>query len=511
MPRDIVASLIANAAEWPDVEALVLAQRDGEALTYRELVARAASTAAALASLPDPDRPIAILAVSELDVVPALIGCLMADRLCFVYPPLHGAARLAQALASSNAVAAVVDDAGRETVDSAVSGNADAALVAWLSLREIYAGASAFAGSQPPVTARPDAPGIAIFTSGSTGRARGAVISRADLSARAEAESHWFGLEPRETILALLPIYFDVGLTQLLTTLTLGGRHVYLENWWVGSDFTAAIAEFAPAGFAASPVIWSTVMRFGTDDRFWRALAALSYVTISGGDLAPGMVAELVAKTGGTRLFKTYGQTEMFRIASLRPDEVAARPDSVGRAYPGASFTVLASDDTLAAPNEPGEVVAWGMGRMSGYVGGAPGEGLSPAPTSLGLGEGALVRRTGDHGVVDDEGYLYLRGRADDMLKIMDQRVYLLEIEQLIGDVLSIAGLAVINTPSRSGQTTLSLFHSDPTLREDSPGVLQKLRSKLPPHMVPNRVVPLPDMPLLPSGKIDRSALRDHV
>ena len=57
IPRDIVVSLITNAAEWPDKEALVLARRDGGTLTYRELVARTAATAAALASVSDPDRP----------------------------------------------------------------------------------------------------------------------------------------------------------------------------------------------------------------------------------------------------------------------------------------------------------------------------------------------------------------------------------------------------------------------------------------------------------------------
>ena len=75
-------------------------------------------------------------------------------------------------------------------------------------------------------------------------------------------------------------------------------------------------------GFAASPVVWQSFLGADAADPLWDGLRSVRYVTLSGGDLPAHDIQRLVGALAPCRLFKTYGLTEMFRIASLRPEEL---------------------------------------------------------------------------------------------------------------------------------------------------------------------------------------------
>jgi acyl-CoA synthetase (AMP-forming)/AMP-acid ligase II len=129
-------------------------------------------------------------------------------------------------------------------------------------------------------------------------------------------------------------------------------------------------------------------------------------------------------------IYKTYGQTETFRSTILMPEEFEKKTLSVGRPRDTEIF-IITKDGSIAKPNEEGEVIHSGHGTMLQYLN-DPDETekkLRPHPF---LSSREKVIYTGDIGKFDEDGFLYIAGRNDSMLKIQGNRVYPEEIENAI-------------------------------------------------------------------------------
>jgi acyl-coenzyme A synthetase/AMP-(fatty) acid ligase len=357
-------------------------------------------------------------------------------------------------------------------------------------------------------TIEPGAPGTVaccLFTSGSTGTQKGVMIGALDLADRARSEVAWFGLAPSDRLLSILPFSFDVGLNQLLSALVAGASLV-IEESWLPADLLKAIARDRVTGVSGVPTVWRDLLASGLALDRGELHRSLRYVTISGGSLSLGEQEQLRERLAGVAIFKTYGQTETFRSASLRPEELALRPGSVGRAYGGARVLVLREDGTPCPANEVGEVVHVGLGTMLGYIGDVSGaEKIRALPEKLG-GDRAVF--TGDFGFLDDDGYLFLKGRMDAMVKIAGNRVY---PEEAADQLRALAGVREAEVLAVIGEG------SDPRLvgfvacdgAADSTGeqIRRLARERLPAHMLPSEVRILAALPRLANGKIDRRAL----
>jgi acyl-CoA synthetase (AMP-forming)/AMP-acid ligase II len=214
-----------------------------------------------------------------------------------------------------------------------------------------------------------------------------------------------------------------------------------------------------------------------------------------------------------TQIFLMYGLTEAFRSTYLPPEDVARRPDSIGRAIPNAEILVVRPDGTLCAADEPGELVHRGALVALGYWNDpartaqrfrpAPGQDTGLPVPELAVWSGDTVRR-------DAEGYLYFIGRSDDMIKVSGYRISPTEIESVLhgtGLVAEVAAfgidhpqlgqaIAVIAVPAEEGAV-------------DVPALLAECKRHLPAYMVPARVdLRSGPLPRNPNGKIDRNLLR---
>lgn len=237
------------------------------------------------------------------------------------------------------------------------------------------------------------------------------------------------------------------------------------------------------------------------------AHASLRFLTVSGGDLAPAQHARLPELARGVQVFKTYGQTEAFRIASLPPEHHRERPTSIGKALPGGHLYVTRPDLTLAEPGEIGEVVHTGVGTMLGYLDGADAEKLRPNPWRGERDPNELAIFTGDLGQLDEQGFLQLVGRRDDMVKISGNRVYPSEVKALIAALPDVATAEVVAV-RLEGRVELAAFVA---LRAQAAAGADELRRALqeraPSYMVPTLLLVRHDLPRTESGKPDRTAL----
>ena len=445
---DVLQCIRAHAQGNAQAVAIVRRESDGSytETTFGELAAVAEAFAQAFVRHASGGRIVPILAGKSATTVAALIGAAASGHAAACLNPKLRLPQVEQVLRAGKAGVGVLDGTGLLALKGPYGAESPVRTTHWWLVR-----GSAFLAMHEKAAAElresatladwpvahedialpalaPDAPAACLFTSGSTGTPKGVLVGRQDLLERAETEIEWFGLSERDVLLSVLPFSFDVGFNQLMASLVAGSTLVILDSW-MPVDILRAVAERGVTGISAVPSIWLDFLRAGFGFDRAGAHRSLRYITVSGGDLDASHLEALPGLGDGLQIFKTYGQSEVFRPTCLRPAEFGARMRSVGRPFGRSRVYVVRDDGSVAAPGERGEVVATGLGVMLGYLDGADEQNkLRDNPFRGPDDPDAKAVFTGDVGHLDEDGYLYLLGRRDAMLKIMGNRVYPAEV-----------------------------------------------------------------------------------
>jgi len=352
------------------------------------------------------------------------------------------------------------------------------------------------------------------YTSGSTGKPKGVVLSHRNMLAGAESVATYLENTADDRLLAVLPFSFDYGFSQLTTAFHVGAS-VVLMDYLVARDVPRAIERHRVTGLGAVPPLWIQLT-----DVQWPAAATehLRYITNSGGRMPRATLERLRQLLPGTRPYLMYGLTEAFRGTYLPPDQIDARPDSMGKAIPNSDILVVRPDGSACDPDEPGELVQRGALVALGYWNDPvkTAERFKPLPgqrselpiTEMAVWSGDTVRR-------DAEGYLYYVGRRDEMIKTSGYRVSPTEVEEivyasgLVGDAVAVGAahpalgeaIVLVCSPPAAG--------SSETRRgeELAAALLAHCKTQMPGFMVPQRIEWLEVLPRNPNGKFDRPAL----
>ena len=357
--------------------------------------------------------------------------------------------------------------------------------------------------STPPRVIDTDVAAI-LYTSGSTGKPKGVVLSHRNLVAGAYSVASYLELSASDRVLAVLPLSFDYGLSQLTTAFHVGAC-VVLINHLFARDIVKAVVAEAITGLAAVPPLWLQLAQLP-----WPADCTLRYLTNSGGAMPRPTVDTLRQLLPAAKLYLMYGLTEAFRSTYLPPEELERRPDSMGRAIPNAEILVVRPDGTLCDADEPGELVHRGALVALGYWNDAvkTAERFRPAPgqdpalplTEIAVWSGDTVRR-------DAEGFLYFVGRGDDMIKVSGYRVSPTEVEEALHGTGMVAEVAAFGVPHPQLGDAIVLVAV--AAGADAQALLKECQRRLPAYMVPSHVAIHADaLPRNPNGKIDRTLLR---
>jgi acyl-CoA ligase (AMP-forming) (exosortase A-associated) len=344
-----------------------------------------------------------------------------------------------------------------------------------------------------------------LYTSGSTGNPKGVVLSHRNMMTGAFSVASYLKNSADDRLLAVLPFSFDYGLSQLTTAFSVGAS-VVLMDYLLPRDVIRAITRFKITGLAAVPPLWNQLAELE-----WPAEAAdsLRYLTNSGGAMPVATTAKLSNALPTTDFYLMYGLTEAFRSTYLPPEQVAIRPDSMGKAIPNAEILVLREDGSECAPGEPGELVHRGSLVSLGYWNDAaktavhfkpiPGRHPEIPLTEIAVWSGDQVRK-------DDEGYLYFISRKDEMIKTSGYRVSPTEIEEVLyssGLIKEVAALGI--THPLLGQAILLLAVKSKDISEND--LLRYCQKELPNFMLPKQILFVESLPRNQNGKIDRKNL----
>lgn len=345
------------------------------------------------------------------------------------------------------------------------------------------------------------------YTSGSTGRPKGVVLSHRNMVAGAKSVASYLGNHSDDSVLAVLPLSFDYGFSQLTTCFHVGAR-VVLLNYLLPRDVIRAVEREAITGLAGVPPLWIQLAAMD-----WPAAARdrLRYITNSGGKMPMAALGQLRERLSKSRVFLMYGLTEAFRSTYLASELVDERPTSIGKAIPNVEVMVVRPDGSECDVDEPGELVHRGALVAKGYWRdeGRTAERFRPAPGQLdGVPTVELAVWSGDTVRRDADGFLYFVGRHDEMIKSSGYRVSPTEVEEaLYATRMVCAAVAFGLDDAQLGQTIAVVVEAGTGQVADTEQLLQQCRQLLPAFMVPAVVIWEKDLPRNPNGKLDRSGI----
>jgi acyl-CoA ligase (AMP-forming) (exosortase A-associated) len=367
---------------------------------------------------------------------------------------------------------------------------------------ETLAAADAAGQALGPSQADPDDLAAILYTSGSTGRPKGVMLSHANMWLGAASVADYLALKSDDVTLAVLPLSFDYGQSQLLSTWYAGGSVVPLD-FLFPKDVVKACARHGVTSLAAVPPLWVQLTETDWPDE---ARAPLRRLTNSGGALTVDLVRRLRSLFPDARLFPMYGLTEAFRSTYLDPALVDSHPTSMGKAIPFAEILVINEAGEVAADGEEGELVHCGPLVAQGYWRDPErtAERFRPAPAASTYGGIAVY--SGDRVKRGCGGLLYFAGRRDAMIKSAGNRISPQEIEEAALATGLVAEAVALGVPdARLGQAIHLVVRGDPVGHAD---LAKRLQRDLPNFMQPQMIHWREAMPLNPNGKIDRTALQ---
>ena len=508
-----VESLLERCASRSPYKTAVVA--DGRRWTYRETDRRANRLAHALrdAGVQNGDR-VAVCLDNSAEAVFALFGILKAGAAVLLINPSTKAEKMAYLLNNSRAKA-LLTDRRKQIEYLGVWGQTPSLAVVYV----LGAGADwkeagkQFSplnrvfddGDDRPITGTGVGADLAalLYTSGTTGVAKGVMLTHLNLLSATTSIAGYLENTERDVVLTCLPLSFGYGLSQVLTMFLAGGTVVLEKSFLYPYAVLEALRAEGATGFPLVPTMAAMLLQL---DPSSMAFPSLRYLTNAAAPLPLDHLQRLRAVFPGAKLFSMYGQTECVRVTYLPPDQLDARPSSVGRGMPNQNVWIEDESGCTVGPGVTGELIVQGPHVMEGYWG-SPEETEKKLKPSSPSGGKAL--RTGDLFRMDDEGYLYFVSRRDDIIKCLGEKVSPREVEDALCAHPYVAEAAVIGVPDavlgQSVRAVVSVRNGYPLSPSD---LLAHCKKRLEDYMVPKSIVLTRDgLPKSANGKIDKRSL----
>ncbi len=478
-----------QARETPSGHAVIA---DNASITYQELDERANGVAHALAAegVAAGDL-VGVHIARSIDTIVAMVGVLKAGAAYVPLDPTY----------PTDHVLGLIEDA---RIDIVLSTSEDARRLPTGVRALDIASLSVAADTAPAIEVQSGDAAYVIHTSGSTGRPKGVVITHANLVRSTAARPVHYS-EPVERYLLLSSFSFDSSVAGIYWSLFTGGTLVLPP---VGAEHDVdAIVSLIRNQSITHLLCLPTLYRLILDAASPIDLASLRVAIVAGEASNPDLLVEHLERVQAAELHNEYGPTEATVWCSVhratRGD--AGNPLPMGRPIAGTSLHLLDRHGNRVPQGFAGEVFVSGPNVSPGYLH-RPDLTAERFVDLPGIGRSY---RTGDLAAFRKDGTLVFLGRADHQLKIRGHRIEPSAVESAITEDPAVEHCVVIGVPARRDGHRLVAYVTSRVPDFDPDDVRSRLRHSLPSFLVPDRIVRLDALPMLPNGKVDRSALPD--
>jgi acyl-CoA synthetase (AMP-forming)/AMP-acid ligase II len=348
---------------------------------------------------------------------------------------------------------------------------------------------------------------LQLYTSGTTGAPKGVMLSHANgIRQRANqiaAGVEWLLSEPGDTTIIAMPYGHIGGVGVALGAIFAGQELIVHAEYDPGAVIDAIAAHRVRRLFLVPAAIAILLAHPKAANADFSSIETLSY----GASPIPLPLLQQAVARLGCGFVQVYGMTETWgSIVALPPeDHLPGREHTMtaaGKALPGVELRILDEEGREVPAGTIGEVAIRSPNNTIGYWG-------KPAETAKALSADGWLR-TGDAGVVDQEGYLYIQDRIKDMIITGAENVYPAEVESALYGHPAVADVAVIGVPDeRWGEAVKAMVVLKPGATADAAELVAHARARIAGFKCPKSVDFIEALPRNPSGKILRRALRE--
>ncbi|WP_081858073.1 non-ribosomal peptide synthetase [Thiomonas sp. FB-Cd] len=488
--------LVQGMRQNPQATALVF---EGQALTHGQLLARASFLARKLRTHgAGPGVLVGVCAPRGIELTVALLGVCLSGAAYVPLEPSLPTSRLADMVADAKLGLLLAHTPDRDRHAAAFGPD-----LPTISLDVALPGLDV--GSEEiDLLGVPDDPAYVLFTSGSTGRPKGAINSHRGIVNRLLWMQEAYALEPGERVLQKTPFSFDVSVWEFFWPLMVGATLVVAKP--DGHRDSAYLVELVQRQRIDVLHFVPSMLHFFLDEPAATQCTSVRRVVCSGEALPRELVERFFAVLPQARLANLYGPTEAAVDVSsweCRPDASAQRVP-IGAPIANTQLHVLDAGLRPLPIGVAGEMYIGGVQVGLGYVSQADltTERFLPDP----FNPGGRLYKTGDMARWRSDGALDYLGRIDDQIKLRGYRIELGEIEIRLLALPSVSQAVAVAREDQPGDMRIVAYVTGASSLEGN-ALRQALRAQLPDYMVPACVLPLPAIPLLSNGKVNRRAL----
>ncbi len=344
-----------------------------------------------------------------------------------------------------------------------------------------------------------DDPALIMYTSGTTGKPKGILLNVKHLEGSPQAMDHFVDLTDKDVKLAAIPLSHIAGFVYLQNCILFGITLILMERFHP-VRFLKNIQEHKVTCFHIVPAMYMAILSLKQIEKF--DLSSLRWVVVFGAPSTPEIMERFHQYCPNAKLLNGWGMTETCppnTVTPLGSDNIA----SIGKPAPHCEIKIYDDQDNELPSGEIGEIVISGWVVFDSYY-------KDPELTNLCKRNGKF--HTGDLGCFDKEGFLYIRGRKKEMIKVGGQIVFAPEVEAALFKNEMVQEAAVIGMPDELRGEVVKAFV---VLKEDADVSAEDLRFFVKDHLanfkVPQSIEVRTELPKNRTGKIDKELLKDEV
>ncbi len=470
---------------------------DAGSWSYAALAEEAARIGHYLRRYSEPGDRVLLLMDDEPAYPAAIMGAMRAGLVPILTNTLSPVDLIEFFLEDSAASAAIVSTAFKDMLPDSVIAELLCQIVA-ITAERPWADEKTQLDEYP--TSRRDA-AFWMYSSGSTGRPKGVIHRHEDApyTARTYA-ADVLQLGPEDICFSIPKIFFAYGFGNSVTfPMSRAAAVVLLSGRPTPERVFETIARFKPTAVFGLPTLYTALMH---SEAVKDADLSSVRLCLSAAEILSEEISSAWKARFGLSIIEGLGSTEMLHIY-LSNDQKLQKSGSAGRVVPGYAIKLMTAEGRQATVGEEGVMYVRGLSGLESYWN-------RPDKTAETVQDSWIM--TGDRFVMDEDGYYFFKGRADDLVKVSGQWVYPLEIELTLNEHPQVKESCVQAIALADQRLTLKAWVSLVDGAEADASMTRELQNfakhKLLPHKYPREVVYLDTLPKTGSDKIDRQALR---
>ncbi len=474
-------------------------------LSYGELTGRVRRTGAALRQMISTDAPtIALLLPNGADFPVAYFGALAAGARVVPLSVLYRADELQFILQDAGCEALIFHPSHRKTAHEACT-NLTCVRHLIVTGDEAVSGERLFAtlwqtaARDDPAAAQPGDDAVILYTSGTTGRPKGAVLTHDNLVTNGQGFVDLFSIRPEDCLFTVLPLYHAFGATACMVAGFVAGSTLAIAERFLPAETLRLLEQTRATIFCGVPAMYALMLQVKSDVE--PDLSALR-ICVSGGAPLPEATLRDFPARFQVKMVEGYGLSEASPIVSVTPPDGQIKPGSIGCALPGVQVVIRDADGQPLPTGEVGELTVCGPNVMRGYLN-------RPDATAAAIRDGWLY--TGDLAYMDEDGYLFIAGRQQDLIIVGGFNVYPAEVERVLQEHPAVAECAIFGMPDK---TCGEAVHAAVVLKPGAEATATELRSfcrrKLARFKTPTVIQFVEALPKNALGKVLRRVLREQ-